>query len=88
MYTAIVNEVLVENDICLDKTYAEINSIFMNNKKNILIRNTKNYSFNYVRGWEYNVNDNKFYIYTGNDSYLYSCDSQSEYPVLEGGIPK
>lgn len=86
MYTAIVNEVLVGNDICLDKTYAEINSIFMNDKKNILIRSTQNYPFNYVKGWEYRINDNKFYIYTDNN--FYSCDSQSKYPVLERSNPQ
>lgn len=85
MYTAIVNEVLVGNDICLDKTYAEINSIFMNDKKNILIKSIQNCPFNYVRGWEYNFTDNKFYIYTGINSY--SCDSQSEYPVLDTSLP-
>ena len=85
MYTAIINEVLVGNHIQLDKTYAEINSIFMNEKKNIFIRSILNYPFNYVKGWEYNVNDNKFYIYTNIDSY--SCDSQSEYPVLEAEEP-
>ena len=85
MYTAIVNEVLVGNDICLDKTYAEINSIFMNDKKNILIKNFRNYPFNYVMGWEYNVNKNKFYIYTGGNSY--SCSSKSEYPVLDTSSP-
>ena len=80
MYIAIINEVLVGNNICLDKTYAEINSIFMNSKKNIFIRSIQNYPFNCVKDWGYSISDNKFYIDTINDSY--SCDSQSEYPVL------
>lgn len=81
MYTAIINEVSVERIIYLDKTYAEINSIFMNDKKNILIKNIRNCPFNYVKNWGYDNTGNKFYIHTGNGSY--SCDSQSEYPKLE-----
>lgn len=81
MYTAIINEVRVGDYIHLDKTYAEINSIFMNDKKNIFIKNIQNNPFNYIIKWEYDNNRNKFYIYTSNGTY--SCDSQSEYPELE-----